>query len=99
MCLTDGGDAPALGRDVCAAAAGPFAEEGRRKGQAVPPGVGDEAQEGFVQTEELVAGFRSQVDGEFGIGGDGVNRRAAAEGADIICRFRRRRDGQGVEFA
>ena len=50
VCLTDGGDAPALGRDVCAAAAGPFAEEGRRKGQAVLFGVGEEVQKGVVQS-------------------------------------------------
>lgn len=54
VCLTDGGDAPALGRDVCAAAAGPFAEEGRRKGQAVPTDVGDEAQKGLVQPFQFV---------------------------------------------
>lgn len=52
--FADGGDAPALGRDVCAAAAGPFAEEGRRKGQAVPTDVGDEAQKGLVQPFQFV---------------------------------------------
>lgn len=46
----DGGDAPALSRDICAAAAGPFAEKGRRKGQAVLFGVGEEVQKGVVQS-------------------------------------------------
>ena len=96
---------PADGRDaVCQGigvqtAAGPFAEQLGFDVDRFPFSMGQEALKSLVQLVQFISIFRAQVDSEHGLCRNGIDRRAARDGADIVRSLWLGWHGQCIELA